>query len=184
MHTRYRSLHLSIVGAPSRAVAYNIAKVQSSKIFVALLPVKNFFGMEVWNKIWKKILVWNGIWKKILVWNGIWKKILVWNEIWNGRFLVWKWNGRKLPVWNMEKSSSIPYHALLVAREVRSGGPQALSEIQTILCMSEMSSQYPYILNLYRIYNVLQTRSSLPMGRDQRWIQITLFQKRNDFFNQ
>ena len=29
---------------------------------------------------------------------------------WNGRFLVW--NGRKLPVWNTEKSSSIPYNAL------------------------------------------------------------------------
>ena len=54
--------------------------------------------------------VWNGIWKKILVWNGIWKKILVWNGIWNGRFLVW--NGRKLPVWNMEKSSSIPFHTM------------------------------------------------------------------------
>ena len=26
--------------------------------------------------------------------------------------MEWKWNGRKLPVWNMEKSSSIPYHAL------------------------------------------------------------------------
>ena len=25
--------------------------------------------------------------------------------------IEWKWNGRKLPVWNMEKSSSIPYHA-------------------------------------------------------------------------
>ena len=25
----------------------------------------------------------------------------------------WKWNGRKLPVWSVEKSSSIPYHALL-----------------------------------------------------------------------
>ena len=23
-----------------------------------------------------------------------------------------EWNERKLPVWNMEKSSSIPYHAL------------------------------------------------------------------------
>ena len=43
-----------------------------------------------------------------LVWNGIWKKILVWN----GKFLVW--NGRKLPVCNMEKSSSIPYHAQLI----------------------------------------------------------------------
>ena len=29
---------------------------------------------------------------------------------WN---MDWKWNGRNLPVWNMEKSSSIPYHALL-----------------------------------------------------------------------
>ena len=27
--------------------------------------------------------------------------------------MEWKWNGRKLPVWNMEKSSSIPYHALV-----------------------------------------------------------------------
>ena len=35
----YQSLHLSIVGAPSRAVAYNIAKVQSNKMYVALLPV-------------------------------------------------------------------------------------------------------------------------------------------------
>ena len=33
--------------------------------------------------------VWNGIWKKILVWNGIWKK----NLVWNGRFLVWNGNG-------------------------------------------------------------------------------------------
>ena len=24
--------------------------------------------------------------------------------------MEWKWNGRKLPVWNMEKSLSIPYH--------------------------------------------------------------------------
>ena len=26
--------------------------------------------------------------------------------------MEWKWNGRKLPVWNMEKSSSIPIHAM------------------------------------------------------------------------
>ena len=32
------------------------------------------------------------------------------NMEWNGRFLVW--NGRKLPVWNMKKSSSISCHAL------------------------------------------------------------------------
>ena len=29
---------------------------------------------------------------------------------WNGRFLVW--NGRKLPVWNMEKSSPNPFHTI------------------------------------------------------------------------
>ena len=27
--------------------------------------------------------------------------------------MEWKWNGRKLPVWNMEKSSSIPFHAVV-----------------------------------------------------------------------
>ena len=67
MHTKYRLLHFSIVDAPSRAVAYNIAKMQSSKIYVALFPVQNIFGMEVWNGIWKKILVWNG---RFLVWYG------------------------------------------------------------------------------------------------------------------
>ena len=40
------------------------------------------------------------------------EKNLVWNGIWDGRFLAWNGNGRKSPVWNMEKSSSIPYHAL------------------------------------------------------------------------
>ena len=31
--------------------------------------------------------------------------------------MEWKWNGRKLPVWNMEKSSSIPFHALATVKE-------------------------------------------------------------------
>ena len=35
-----------------------------------------------------------------------------WNSEWKIFGMEWKWNGRKLPVWNMEKSSSIPYHAL------------------------------------------------------------------------
>ena len=26
--------------------------------------------------------------------------------------MEWKWNGRKLPEWNMEKSSSIPIHTI------------------------------------------------------------------------
>ena len=76
-HTRYRLWHLSIVHAPSRAAAYNIAKMQSSKIDVALLPVYTLFGMAEWNGIWKKVLVWNEIWKgRLLVWNGNgWTKI-------------------------------------------------------------------------------------------------------------
>ena len=41
----------------------------------------------------------------------------VWNGMWNGRFLVW--NGRKFPVWNMEKLSSIPFQAML-CRQLKS----------------------------------------------------------------
>ena len=67
---------ISIVDAPSRAVAYNITKMQSSKIYVALLPVQNFFGMEVWNGIWKKILVWNGNGMEENCQYGIWKNRL------------------------------------------------------------------------------------------------------------
>ena len=70
-------------------------------IYVALLPVYTFFGMEVWN--------------------GIWKKILVSNGIWNGRFLVR--NGRKLPVWNVEENyqygiwkNRLPFHPLIMIR--------------------------------------------------------------------
>ena len=32
------------------------------------------------------------------------------NMEWKIFGMEWKWNGRKLPVWNMEKSSSIPFH--------------------------------------------------------------------------
>ena len=35
-----------------------------------------------------------------------------WNMEWKTFSMEWKWNERKLPLWNMEKSSSIPYHAL------------------------------------------------------------------------
>ena len=91
-HTRYRLWHLSIVDAPSRAVAYNIAKMQSSKIDVALLPVYTFFGMEVWN--------------------GIWKKILVWNEIWNGRLLVWNGNVMDENCYYGIWKNRLPFHAM------------------------------------------------------------------------
>ena len=43
-------------------------------------------------------------------WNREWK---IFSMEWKIFSMEWKWNGRKLPVWNMEKSSSIPFHALL-----------------------------------------------------------------------
>ena len=56
--------------------------------------------------------VWNGIWKKILVWNGIWKKILVWNGKWNGRFLVRNRNGMEencqYGIWK----NRLPFHIM------------------------------------------------------------------------
>ena len=46
------------------------------------------------------------------VWNEIWKKILVWNEIWNGRLLVWNGNGkhknRQYGIWK----NRLPFHAM------------------------------------------------------------------------
>ena len=35
-----------------------------------------------------------------------------WNTEWKIFSMEWKWNGRKLSVWNMEKSSSIPFHTM------------------------------------------------------------------------
>ena len=34
--------------------------------------------------------------------------------------MEWKWNGRKLPVWNMEKSSFIPFHTMPCQKHLRS----------------------------------------------------------------
>ena len=35
-----------------------------------------------------------------------------WNMEWKILGMEWKWNGRKFAVWNMEKPSSIPFHAM------------------------------------------------------------------------
>ena len=88
MLTRYRLLHLSVVGAPSRMVAYNIAKVQSNKIYIRCIASSLKF-----------------LWYGSMEWNMEENFSMEWN-------MEWKWKGRKLPVWNMEKSPSIPYHAL------------------------------------------------------------------------
>ena len=71
MHTRYRSLHLSIVDAPSRAVAYNIAKVQSNKIYTRCIASSLkflWYGSMEWNMEKNFSMEWKifGMeWKKI-----------------------------------------------------------------------------------------------------------------------
>ena len=95
MQTRYRSLYLSIVGAPSRAVAYNIAKVQSKKYTVRCIASSLKF-----------------LWYGSMKWNLEENFSMEWNMEWKIFGMDWKWNGRKLPVWNMEKSSSIPFHTM------------------------------------------------------------------------
>ena len=35
-----------------------------------------------------------------------------WNMEWKIFGMEWKWNRRKLPVWNMEKLSFIPFHTM------------------------------------------------------------------------
>ena len=46
------------------------------------------------------------------VWNGIWKKILVWNGIWNGRFLVWNGNGMEENFQNGIWKNRLPFHKM------------------------------------------------------------------------
>ena len=48
------------------------------------------------------------------VWNSTeWNMEENFSMEWKIFGMEWKWNGRKLPVWNMEKSSSIPFHTML-----------------------------------------------------------------------
>ena len=108
MHTRYRSLHLSIVGAPSRAVAYNSANQQIIRCIASTLKFLWYGSME-WNMEENFSMEWNMEENFSMEWNMEWKIF----------GMEWKWNGRKLPVWNMEKSSSIPYHALFTTGVTR-----------------------------------------------------------------
>ena len=62
--------------------------------------------------------VWNGIWKKILVWNGIWKKILVWNEMEDFRYgMEMEWKKIASLEYGKIVFHSIPYHALALVFE-------------------------------------------------------------------
>ena len=75
IYTRYRLLHLSIVGKPSRAVAYNIAKAQSNKIYLRCIASSLkflWYGSMEWNMEENFSMEWNMEWKIL----GMeWKKI-------------------------------------------------------------------------------------------------------------
>ena len=69
-------------------------RCNATKYTLHCFQSKIFFGMEVWN--------------------GIWKKILVWNGIWNGRFLVWNGNGMEencqYGIWK----NRLPFHSIIL----------------------------------------------------------------------
>ena len=50
--------------------------------------------------------------------NICWYGSMKWNMEWKIFSMEWKWNRRKLPVWNIEKSFSIPfsYRALTISK--------------------------------------------------------------------
>ena len=74
-----------LLHAPLRVVAFNIANMQNIRCIASILKILWYGSME-------------------------WNMEEIFSMEWNGRFLVW--NGRKLLVWNMEKSSSIPFHTM------------------------------------------------------------------------
>ena len=51
------------------------------------------------------------------VWNGIWKKILVWNGKWNGRFLEWNGNGMEENCQNGIWKKCLPFHTMPCSTE-------------------------------------------------------------------
>ena len=57
----------------------------------------------------------NLLWFRSMEWNMEEKFSMKWRMESNMFSMEWKWNGRKMPVWNMLKLSSIPYHALAMA---------------------------------------------------------------------
>ena len=71
IHTRCQSLDLSVVGTPLRKVAYNIAKVQSNKIYIDCIASSLkflWYGSMEWNLEENFCMEWKifGMeWKKI-----------------------------------------------------------------------------------------------------------------------
>ena len=78
-------------------------------------------------KVQYKLRVASGLnlpWYGSMGWNMEENYSMEWNMEWKIFSMEWKWNGRKLPVWNMEKSSSIPSHTMpwLQARPYNKSG--------------------------------------------------------------
>ena len=72
-------------------VAYNIAKVQNIRCIASSLKV---------------------LWCGSIEWNMEENLSMEWNMEWKIFTMEWKWNGRKLPEWNMKKSSFISFHTM------------------------------------------------------------------------
>ena len=67
-------------------------------------------------KVQYKLRVASGLslpWYESMKWNMEENFSVEWDMKWKIFSLEWKWNGRKFPVWNVEKSSSIPFHTML-----------------------------------------------------------------------
>ena len=64
------------------------------------------FGL---NLPWYKSMEWNMEENFSMEWNMEWKIL---SMEWKILSMEWKWNGRKFPVWNMKKSSSILFHTM------------------------------------------------------------------------
>ena len=66
-------------------------------------------------KIQYKLRVASGLvlpWYGSMKWNMEENFSMEWNMEWKIFSMEWKWNGRKLPVWITEKSTSIPFHTM------------------------------------------------------------------------
>ena len=82
------------------------------------LPLQATTGKGTLNvaKVQYKLRVAYGLnlpWYGSMKWNMEENSSMEWNMEWKIFSMEWKWNGRKLPVWNIEKSSSIPFHTML-----------------------------------------------------------------------
>ena len=113
-----------VLRPPSPVVAYNIAKVQNIRCIASSLKVL-WYGSIEWNMEENLSMEW---------------KIFTMER---------KWNGRKLPEWNTEKSSLNPFHTMPCSDastvntcwELSQGGHKFRIAITTVLLYSQNTYQ-------------------------------------------